>query len=493
MHPLLAAATPLLFLLCMDAAARAVLHPLPFPTLAIQLMLAFTAMEAVAMGNLLRDERAGFFARLRELLAVLALTYALAATIASVKTRAFVTGGPDFAYPLLFVLLQWTLTVCVHAALRERELLLTAIMGKEGEELLHKLREASLQAGLALGGLRSLKILMIAFQIQLFATLLTLLALRTPIGAWAILLFGAHALYGAFAMGLINMYRENQILLGEGIVVPGRFEAARIRASLAVLAVCLPIVLLASRNESPLSLTLLSSLFDWMDRLIPRLAANGVVERMRQYLAIQRLTQARILSSMPAAELNPAAVIFFEFLRRLLASAAGTGLYFFLVSPLFSEEFLDSLARHGLLAFLRRKLKSFLRFWAEAFLQLVAWLRSLGERRWGDGALRSEARREYARRSRGRAPSLRKRLQMDRVLKAFLLLVQWGQRHGVEYKGSDTPQEYALRLAPRIPDGPRRLSMIVDVLEESVYSTHVLESGRMAGYFAAVRLIRKSA
>jgi hypothetical protein len=31
------------------------------------------------------------------------------------------------------------------------------------------------------------------------------------------------------------------------------------------------------------------------------------------------------------------------------------------------------------------------------------------------------------------------------------------------------------------------------VLEESVFSTHVLDPGRMAGYFAAVRLIRKTA
>ncbi len=492
-HPILAAATPLLFLLCVDAAARAVLPPLRFPPLAIKLTLAFTAIEAVAMGNLLHEERAGFFARLRELVVVLALTYALAAVIASLSARAFVTGGPDFAYPLLFVLLQWTLTVCIHAALRERELLLSSIVGKEGDALLHKLREASLQAGLSLGGLRSLKIIMIAFQIQLFATLLALLALKAPIGARAILLFCAHAVYGAFAMGLVNMYKENQILLGEGIVVPGRFEAARIRTSLAVLAVCLPIVLLASRNESPLSLTLLSSLLDWLDRLIPRFSANAVAERIRQYLAIQRFTQQRILSSMPEAQLNPAAVIFFEFLRRLLASAAGAGLYFFLVSPLFSEEFLDNLARHGLLAFLRRKLKSFLRFWADAFLQLVSWLRSLGERRGGDAAMRSEARRESARRFQRRAPSLQKRLQMDRVLKAFLLLVQWGEMHGVKYKGSDTLQEYTRRLAPRIPDGQRRLSMIVDVLEESVYSTHLLESGRMVGYFTAVRLIRKSA
>jgi hypothetical protein len=470
-HPLLAATMPLLFLLCVDSAARTVLPPLPFSPLAVILLLA----------------------RLRELLIVLALAYAAAALIASLKSRSLVTARPDFAYPVLFVLFQWILSVSIQAALREREMLLTAIEGMRGEELLHKLRESSLQAGLSLGGLRSLKILMIAFQIQLFSILLILFALKAPVGAWTVLLFAAHAVYGAFVVGLINMYRENQLLLGEGIVVPAGFEAARVRALVGVLAACLPIVLLGSRNEAPLSLTLLSSLLDWLDRIVPRLQFTTIADSVRRYLEIQRIAQQRMLAAMTAARPDPAVLLFFEFLRRLLRSAAGAGLYFFLVSPLFSEEFVDSLARHSLTAFLRRKLSAFLRFWTGAFLLMAALLRSILEWRGREVPGPEKDRGEGARRSQGRAPSLRKRLQTDRVLKAFFLLVQWGERHGVGYLGSDTPKEYALKLAPKVPEGNNRLSLIVDVLEESVFSTHVLDSGRMAGYFAAVRLIRKTA
>ena len=64
----------------------------------------------------------------------------------------------DFLYPLVLALLEWIFAWAIHLRLREREILLNAVFGKRGEELLHELRDASMQAAVAARGLDAVKL-----------------------------------------------------------------------------------------------------------------------------------------------------------------------------------------------------------------------------------------------------------------------------------------------------------------------------------------------
>jgi hypothetical protein len=85
----------------------------------------------------------------------------------------------------------------------------------------------------------------------------------------------------------------------------------------------------------------------------------------------------------------------------------------------------------------------------------------------------------------------RKRLQMSRVLRAYLQLLEWGESSGVPHRGFDAPREYASRLASVFPDRSGQLALVTEVLEEALFSTHLLAGERIAAYFSTVREIRQ--
>jgi hypothetical protein len=88
---------------------------------------------------------------------------------------------------------------------------------------------------------------------------------------------------------------------------------------------------------------------------------------------------------------------------------------------------------------------------------------------------------------------MRKRIQAGKVLKAFLLLLEWGEERGVIYKTFETPKEYTLRLESHVSSGVMTLPLVVDVLEESLFSSHLVGRERLAGYYKAIREIRQGA
>ena len=82
-------------------------------------------------------------------------------------------------------------------------------------------------------------------------------------------------------------------------------------------------------------------------------------------------------------------------------------------------------------------------------------------------------------------------MQMNRVERAFLALIRWGERSGVPFVFFYTPQEYALRLASEVPGSGGELDYVVEVFEEVMFSSHLVDSGRLARYFRAVRKMRR--
>jgi hypothetical protein len=492
-HPLIAVTVPFMFLICIDPAIRALLPAVEFPHPLFLAVLLLIGIETTVMGNVFLDERAGFVARIQELAAVLVAAWALLAAVTSFRLRAFTPLHPAYIYPLLLVLYQWTVTMAIHMHLRERELLLAVLIGREGDALLHTLRDSSLQASMSLKSLRAAVVLASAQQGIAFILFAAASALNAPIGAGGYILCVTHAIFGFAAIGLLKVFSENQLLLGEGVVVSGRMEGRRLIASWAIVACAVPAAVLASRDSSLLPFSLLLDLLRRLSQFLTFHFGEGAARWIQQLLLSRSLSTDQLNDLASGGGMDPSILLMGEALRRLLVAGIVITLYFFIVSPLLSEEFLAALGKRSPLSFLLRKLRDFMEFWkrmGERFREWLLW-RGRGYRRRlyvttgarigaHDPAMRGNL-------------SLRKRIQLGRLMKAFLQLLKWAERRGVSYRGHETLQEYSTRLLPVIPDRSPEISFIVDVLEEGLFSTHIVSADRMSRYFSAIKGIRTAA
>jgi hypothetical protein len=490
-HPLLALSVPSLFLLSLDALVRAAVPTLSFPPL-WSLLLVLVGVEEVALANLLFVERAGRGARLRELLSILVLTWLALAVIRSIRTGSVSVIHPDFIYPLVLVSLQWVLVWSIHVRLREREILLSAIAGKKGVVLLHELRDASMQAAVAARGLSAVKLLASLFQVVIFALLLFCAAQRIRVGAAGLILCAANAVVGLLAAGILSMFGEHQLLLGEGLVAPVRLERSRFLAMLTVLLVCLPAALLASRGDAPFPLSGLISLLDRLLRLLPSIPLSRFADAAGRMVLEQQRYQA-LMRTLPPVSFNPMFLLLLLFLRRLVPVFILMVVYFFLVSPLLSEDFLQSLRSRSLLSFLLDKLRNLVRFFRRLARVMRGVMRgSRRRRRSVEDIVGGNRGTAFESRFPLRAPSLRKRLQVGRVLKAFQGLLLWSAGRGVSYNRSETPREYSLRLLSVVPMMGAEMDVVIEVLEESLFSTHLVGAEPIKAYMGAIDKVRRS-
>ncbi len=491
-HPLIAISLPSLFLLCVDSIARAVLPALTFPPPLLFLVLLSVGAEETVMANVLFAERAGFLARIRELLAVLLVAWVAVGAIHGLQTHVLSLLHVDFVYPLCLTFIQWMCVWVLHRCLREREILLSAIAGKKGEEMLHALRDASLQAEVSVRSLRAVKLVGALFQAVVFFLLLLSAALKAPLGLQVPFLAAMHALFGLLVTGTMNMYVQDQLLLGEGIVVPARFEWSRMGTIAAVPLVSIPLVLLLARNDAPLPLSALLSLLERFFRSLPALPLWALLDPVRIFEQQQRY--AAMAHAVSGSAPSPAFLLFLFVLGRLIRIALVMGLYFFLVSPLLSDDFLASVRTRSFASFVRRKLDNFFRAFRRLMRRLRTWLSLVG--REGHRRESRDAKNAMKNSSYGPATQVlpwRKRVQMSRVLRAYLQLLEWGEGSGVPHRAFDAPCEYASRLAAVFPDRSGQLALVAEILEEALFSTHLLPSERMAAYFSTVRAIRQGA
>jgi hypothetical protein len=494
-HPLLSIFLPLLFLLSADQLLRLLFPGVAwFPRHLAPLLLAAGVEEAM-MGNLLFRERASFLARVRELVVLLALVFGALFIFLGVRSGRGFHPSPLLIYPLTATVLQWLLSQGIHSGLRERELLMSVLSGKRGAALRHSLRDSSYQAGLTMRILKNIKAGIILFQIPIVAALIAaaVLKLEPPIGA--ALVVALNTVAGLLGIGVLHSFEEQQLLLGSGIPVPIALERRRMLFCLAILATAAGLVFLASRNASLLPLSALLALISKLASLFHLPASHGFTRAVQNaLLERQRLYEAIRLSQPPPAP-GPLGLLLVEALRRLLRTLLGTGLFLFLVFPLLSREFIDRLKDLRPFAALRARFQAFLGFAFRLWMRTLRLLRRLlfPRRRT---TLSVEVEPEEAvhpgqGRITSRRLSVRKRVQISRVQRAFLALTRWGQRLGVPYVSFLTPLEYSRQLSAAAPAGADRLAYVVDVFEEVVFSIHLVASGRIARYMRTIRSLSR--
>ena len=340
-HPLLSIFLPLLFLLSLDQLLRTLLPRLPLFPAHLGLPLLFAGVEEAMIGNLLFKERASFVARIRELCVVAVLVFAYVFVLLGVRSGGVFALSPILIYPMTMIIFQWICSASFHAGLREREVLLGALSGKSETELRHALRDSSYQAGLTVGVLRRIKTTVIAFQVLVFALLIGVALVRGRPSGMGLLAVALHAMGGLAAIGLLNGFVEEQMLLGSGILVPLGLERRRFVFCLSIVTVSAAMVLLVARNASLLPLSALIALLRKLASLFDFPEAHGLSQTLQRVLIERQHYYDAMLRPPPPAAVNPMALLMVELMRRLFRTLIGTGAFLFLVFPLLSQEFLD--------------------------------------------------------------------------------------------------------------------------------------------------------
>jgi len=483
-HPLMAIFIPLLSLVGLDAVLRAMLPFLPSPPVLLYPFLLFTALEEAVVGNILFKERASLWARLRELvlMLIIALLYLL-------LIKRFTQW--KILYSLSLVLIQWLSSAAIHASLREREILLSALAGKRGGELAHAFRHSSLQAEIAMQAMSNVKRLALFYQGFLFCLLIWAAIRGIPLVSWVKWAAFLQAACGLLCIGLINLFIESQLLLGEGIGVPLRMEKRRALFILSLLAVGILLVLLAAGETSPLPLSALLAFLEKLLSLFRFKVDPQWIQNLHTALEERRRYYELLLGLQPfrggAAYLL--LLLLVEILRRVFLTGFAVALFLFMAAPLLSESFLQSLRELKPFAFLRRKLLAFAVACMRLLRVLLHWWRSLDQANRALPAEQAPPREKHRSRQRVRI-SLRKRVQMSRVLKAFLRLLKCGESRGVRYYPSNAPCEYALRLQAAIPGSVSALNFIIEILEEVLFSPHLVAAQRVNRYFQLIRSLK---
>jgi hypothetical protein len=492
LHPLLSIVPPLLFLLSLDQLLRVLVPGIPWFPRHLAPLLIVAAVEEAVMGNLLFKERASFVARVRELALLLALVFGYLFISFGVRSSVGFRVTPELIYPLTATVLQWLFSHGIHSALRERELLLNALTAKRGAALRHTLRDSSYQAGLTIRVLRNVKAGIVAFQFLVIALLITAAVLKRQPASGGTLVIALHTIGGLLVLGMLNSFEEQQLLLGSGNPLPLALERRKLLFCLVILGIAAAAVILAARNASLLPLSALIALLRRLASLFrlpvgPGLSEalqNALIERQRYYQAM------RLSQPLPPAP-GPLALLMVEAARRLLRTLLGTAVFLFLVSPLLSRDFVERLRELRPFAALWKRLNLLLGFALRFWLRFLRWLR-FPRRQAGltveeEGRLPAESRSGMAKTQK---LSVRKRVQMNRVQRAFLTLIRWGEKRGVSYAIFLTPLEYSQKLAAAIHADLEKLSYVVDVFEEVMFSAHLVASASIARYMRMIRMLR---
>ena len=497
-HPLFAITIPLGFIWIVTAYLVAAVPALQRITPVYPLLYLLAALSETVVGNYLQSKKAaGLLPRLRELIVVVLFSFLfIKVTNGDVFRGDWKLARLDVALPMIFVAVEWILSYSVHAALRERELLLALVAGKERGELKESFRAMGTEAANSQAGMLRVRRLLVAFQVLAFAGLF-FLALARPqsVSAGIVTLTLAHFAAGVIFFFTLTGYMERQSLMGEGFTVPRTIVGRRARFA-AVLCVVAALLLIPTiGREAPLPSSYLQDFIEWLQRItsLPEMTRKvGDIEFGEQTPDTQLPDQRRITEALGSADRNNEALqrLIRTLLILLVAGVPAGVIIVLLVAPLFKKR---EEKIHPLKA---------IRLWLERTVRsLTAGLRSFA------ASLRNRSRRAAGRRSlRERLMGLTRpreeaqgdaragffqRLALSREIKTFVKIIRWGEKRGVRFRRSLGPLEYAQSLGANAPEVQGELVTVADILEELLFSGRGIEPQRSDRFFEAARLVLK--
>jgi hypothetical protein len=476
-HPAIAVLVPFAFLCAIDGLVRGALlgSLVPPPAAGFRmLVLAAGAAEAVSANFLQRERMGGFGTRLREVVLVLAGTGGIAWLLSGRPFRGeFSPVAFEVLWPVFLAGVQWSLTLFVHVTLRERELFLSLVGGKEGAAIRQAARDASGEAGSAVAGLAKLRTMIAIFEAVVIAFLVIAYLGLNGRGGWWVPVAVAHEAVGVLAMSVLASFAHEQALLAAGIPADTRRLGAATATSAAGLGILFVAAIALAGSRPALPLSILAAVLEALTRLFSftREPTAAPAVRAPSPGATDGGMRA-MLESLNARETPAWIATTVRVLGIALAACAAAAALYFLLRPLLTRDTRMVLRSLHPVAALRRTFRRIAAIVAGLPRAFLAWLREGGGEAIrvlqavaaaGAGpAVAVPPRVPSARRGAGaRAP---------RSVREFVRIVRWGERRGVRFDRAEGPLEYAARLAAAEPARGADLAAAAAVFERIVYS-----------------------
>lgn len=456
-----------------------------------------TIVEAV-VGNALYRERAGLGNRLREALIYLGLVYLILSIGRPGPIRTRLEPSLDQLIPLAAVAAAWLVAFAFHNRLRRREALLRAFAGRRGEELRHAVIEHQREMAETVRDLRRAR--------SLIGTLFALLALLTIVASvdvlgistlgarsGAFLLLVIYTISALAAIGSLNVFIQEYEANGEGLPVPLRFQRRRTFAVAALMALVLALTFALSRSGSVVPLEVVGDFFRWLGSLF-----GGEIEQEYFTPPPQPTVPTRvspelleIISAMERREVPLLLRILVYLIERLVVFALVLGGVVLVLGPIVSPSFRRALREFRPHSLIRTLWGTLVRRW-----RILIRLLGRGLRRRSRGGSRSrqepsDPSEEAWQRSRWR-PGLRKRVQMERVVRVFVEVTKWGAKRGLAYRRTEAAREYLLRIAALRPEHYADAVSVAEIYCEVRFSRHLVAGHRVHDYLRAAKRITAS-
>lgn len=208
---------------------------------------------------------------------------------------------------------------------------------------------------------------------------------------------------------------------------------------------------------------------------------------------------------MPDFKTNPFWAIFFKYLADILFYLGIFAAIIFILHPLLSKNFWKWIQKYKFtrnlflwlkkfMDFLWYQISNFFNFLKYLFNSLINLLKSLikisrknkenKKRKLIDSSI-SKDNKYFI--------SKKKKRQLIKMLRAFKKLVRWGKKQGIYYRISSGPIEYTNTLSTKIENAEKKklLSFVSDLLEEELYSSHLIKKQIISIYFNNIKSIIK--
>ncbi len=471
---------------------------IPAPRFVTAAAIVTAAIVEAVVGNALYRERAGLGNRLREALIYLGLVYLILSVGRPGPLRVRVEPSLDQMIPLVAVATAWLIAFAFHNRLRGREALLRAFAGRRGEELRHAVIEHQREMAETVRALRRARGLIgtlfaVLAGLAIFASVdvLGISALGARSGAFLLLIL--YTISGLAAIGSLNVFIQEYEANGEGLPVPLRFQRRRSFAVAALMSLVLALTFALSRSASVVPIETIGDFLRWIGGLF-----GGEVEQ-EYFIPPPQPTMPtgvspellEIISAMEGREVPLLLRILLYLIERLLVFALVLGGVVLVFGPIVSPSFRKALREFRPHSLIRTLWSTFVRRW-RILIRLLA--RGLRRRSRGGGRSPHEPgdpSGAAGQRSRWR-PGLRKRVQMERVVRVFVEVTKWGAKRGLAYRRSEAAREYLLRIAALRPEHYPDAVTVAEIYCEVRFSRHLVAGHRFHDYLRAAKRITAS-
>jgi hypothetical protein len=392
-----------------------------------------------------------------------------------------------FSAVLLF--LQWILAHYIFNRFKDYWEFMHCVQDYRGSSLGQKLRSYSLLVADSVKSLRSLRKTMYILMMMIFCFTMILLLAGIELKLLSLTACLAFIIITLFFTSRMSIYLDEYRFYTEGIPLPAKFKQKRLAYALIIffLSILFLFPLLKDRSLFPPAYLLIA--LNWIIRLFPLInfkikIPRHLFEENREY----SIPETDFNHEYQESPLIKDLTALLNILALVIAGLVILGVLYFLFKPLFKRGIKNLLkGKHPLALIIKKIILAFLLFkkLAREIIQALIELFSPVKKRHsllaGPGVSPALLKPERI--------GFKKRLQINRILRAFLVLIKWGKSLKIDFYPTLGPKEYVCLLVNKLPEKSSGLRFIADTFEEAVFSDHLIARATIKTYMYQIKEI----